>query len=69
MIETYRMLGKQREEELLRDARRLHAGKIANAGRGSRRWLNRFAVRAQPRRWSFEPMERIQRSEIARSRS
>ena len=29
MIETYRMLGKQREDELLRDARRLQAGDAA----------------------------------------
>jgi hypothetical protein len=27
VIETYRMLGRQREEELLREAQRLHAGK------------------------------------------
>jgi hypothetical protein len=31
VIETYRMLGKQREDELLREARRLHAGREANA--------------------------------------
>ncbi len=29
MIETYRMLGKQREDELLREARRLQAGEAA----------------------------------------
>jgi len=29
VIETYRMLGKEREEELLREARRLQAGEAA----------------------------------------
>ena len=29
MFETYRMLGEQRELELLREARRLHAGQAA----------------------------------------
>jgi hypothetical protein len=39
MIETYRMLGKQREDELLREARRLQAGEAAKScgGRGRRR--------------------------------
>ena len=33
MFETYRMLGEQRELELLREARRLHAGQAARRGR------------------------------------
>ncbi len=41
MFETHRMLGEQREEELLRDAQRLHAGRAVKSGsvlprRGSR---------------------------------
>jgi hypothetical protein len=38
VIETYRMLGRQREDELLREARRLHAGQAARGfGRRPRR--------------------------------
>jgi hypothetical protein len=33
MFETYRMLGEQREAELLREARRLHAGQALRRGR------------------------------------
>jgi hypothetical protein len=33
MFETYRMLGKQREVELLREAQRLHAGRAVKDGR------------------------------------
>jgi len=33
MFETYRMLGEQREAELLREARRLQAGQAAKEGR------------------------------------
>ncbi len=33
MFETYRMLGEQRELELLREAQRLHAGKAVKDGR------------------------------------
>jgi hypothetical protein len=33
MFETYRMLGEQREAELLREARRLHAGQAVRDGR------------------------------------
>jgi hypothetical protein len=45
MFETYRMLGEQRELELLREARRLHAGRaVKDSG-----------VRRAPRRrlWSL----------------
>lgn len=37
MFETYRMLGEQRELELLREARRLHAGQAVRRGRILRR--------------------------------
>jgi hypothetical protein len=33
MFETYRMLGEQRGAELLREARRLHAGQALKEGR------------------------------------
>ena len=33
MFETYRVLGEQRELELLREARRLHAGQAVRRGR------------------------------------
>ena len=33
MFETYRMLGEQRELELLREARRLHAGQAVRRSR------------------------------------
>lgn len=33
MFETYRMLGEQREAELLREAQRLHAGQAVRDGR------------------------------------
>jgi hypothetical protein len=33
MFETYRMLGEQREAELLREAQRLHAGRAVKDGR------------------------------------
>jgi hypothetical protein len=36
MFETYRMLGEQRELELLREAQRLHAGKAVKDGRVQR---------------------------------
>ena len=40
MFETYRMLGEQREAELLREARRLHAGQALKDG-GALRSLTR----------------------------
>ncbi len=37
MFETYRMLGEQREAELLREAQRLHAGQAVRDGRALRK--------------------------------
>jgi hypothetical protein len=54
VIETYRMLGKQREEELLREARRLQAGQAAK-GSSRRPRLRQLEILAAGRRrflWS-----------------
>jgi hypothetical protein len=42
MFETYRMLGEQRESELLREARRLHAGQSVRRGTSVRMPQRRF---------------------------
>ena len=49
MFETYRMLGEQRELELLREARRLHAGqavKDSGVRRPGRRLRSMFRSKA-----------------------
>jgi len=44
MFETYRMLGEQRELELLREAQRLHAGKAVKDGRAQRTQKRRLVI-------------------------
>jgi hypothetical protein len=50
VFETYRMLGEQREVELLREGRRLHAGQAVKNGRvlptPGRRFVSVFRSRA-----------------------
>jgi hypothetical protein len=48
VIETYRMLGAQREEELLREARRLQAGAAARNGRRGRQVRRLETLRGRP---------------------
>jgi hypothetical protein len=48
MFETYRMLGEQREAELLREARRLQAGaSVRSSPRRHRAGLDSYCARAQ----------------------
>jgi hypothetical protein len=48
MFETYRMLGEQREAELLREARRLQAGaSVRSSARRDRARLDSFRARAR----------------------
>jgi hypothetical protein len=47
VIETYRMLGKQREDDLLREARRLKAGEAAKGVRRRPRGRHLEAVRGR----------------------
>lgn len=42
MFETYRILGEQRQADLLREAQRLHAGQAASVGTPARRFVSVF---------------------------
>lgn len=55
MFETYRMLGEQRQAELLREARRLQAGaSVRSSARRPRARLDSFRARARSARRRVE---------------